>query len=419
MPHAMRLSSMEVYAKASLILVALTLFATENLIHYPVALMSLIGLAQMMLRPRDCLNQPARALMILFCLIWLPMVFASAGAYEPDRSAETTILYLHFLPAAYFVLSACRDAAVFRLVTSGTAILLIFVGFDAFAQLIWHVDLFGYPYDDGILKGVFYPKQRLGLFLAVFAPVYVDATVRWCRHFPRLWLLLVPLVVVILMSLKRTAWIMLFVGMSAYVALYLQHHQLRFRNLRVLPIVVVIATAILTVVLNPRLQDRIYMSSGIFSNDPATVEQATAYRVSLWQTGYAMFADNWLVGVGPRGYRYAYAKYASEDDFWVARNGLGQTHPHLLILEVAAETGVLGLVGLMCFYTYLGREFLMRRPRQGIPIWLLCAVVAWFPLNAHLAFYGSYWSTLIWLLVPLGLAGGTGDPTQPLESVSR
>ena len=417
MPHPMRTPDIEVYAKASLILVALTLFATENLVHYPVALMSLLGIAQMIVRPRECLTGPATVLIILFCLIWIPMLFASAGAYDLARATETSILYLHFLPAAYFVLGACRVIAVFRLVTAGTAILLIFVGFDAFVQLIWRVDLFGYPYDDGILKGVFYPKQRLGLFLAVLAPVYIDAIVRWCRHFPRLWLLLVPIVIVILMSLKRSAWIMLFVGMSAYLVLFLQHHQLQIHKLRLLPIVVVIATAIVTVVANPTLQDRLYISSGIFSNDPVTTEEATAHRVSLWKTGYTMFVDNWFVGVGPRGYRYAYANYARDDDFWLNRNGGGQTHPHLLLLEVAVETGVLGLVGLFSFYAQLGRELLARRS-QGIPVWLLCAAIAWFPLNAHLAFYGSYWSTLMWLLVPIGLAAGEDEATDQIDTES-
>lgn len=417
MPHALQQFSVEVYAKASLILAALTLFATENLVHYPVALMSLLGLGQMILRPKDCLAGPARALAILFCLIWIPMLFASAGAYEIDRAAKTSILYLHFLPAAYFVYYACRQTAVFNLVSAGTAILLIFVGFDAFVQLIWRVDLFGYPYDDGILRGVFHPKQRLGLFLAVFAPLYVDAIVRWCRQFPRLWLILVPIVIVILMSLKRSAWVMLFIGMAAYLVLFLQHRQLRLHNLRLIPIVVVVATAIMTVVLNPTLQDRLYISSGIISGDPAITEEATAHRYSLWRTGYAMFADNWLNGVGPRGYRYAYANYAAEDDFWLDRNGAGQTHPHLLLLEVAAETGVLGIVGLMFFYAQLGREFFARRAHE-IPVWLLCAAVAWFPLNVHLAFYGSYWSTLIWLLIPIGLAGGAVEKTDRIETDS-
>ena len=65
-----------VYAKAALILISFALFATENYVHYPVALMSLLGLAQIAWRPRDCLTGQARTLLIVFGLIWIPMLIA-------------------------------------------------------------------------------------------------------------------------------------------------------------------------------------------------------------------------------------------------------------------------------------------------------------------------------------------------------
>jgi len=407
-----RVSSLVIYAKAALILISFALFSTENYVHYPVALMSLLGLAQIAWRPRDCLTGQARTLLIVFGLIWIPMLIASFDAVNFQRSAETTARYLHFLPAAYFVFSACRHADVLRLVTAGTAVLVIFAGFDAFAQLIWHVNLFGYPYDGEILKGVFHPKQRLGLFLAVFAPLYVDAVIRWCRSLPRTWFLLLPIIIVILMSLKRTAWIMLFVGMAGYLLLHLRINRQRIRDLPILPIAIVLAVAVTTVLFNPTLKQRLQSSAGVFSTDAVEVEEATANRLSLWRTGTSMLADNWIAGIGPRSFRYAYAAYADEDDFWLQRNGVGQTHPHLFFLEVAIETGLLGIVGLIGVTFLLGREMLRAPSRIGLPVWLLCALVAWFPLNAHMAFYGSYWSTLAWLLIPLGLAEVRTKPVE-------
>ena len=98
------------------------------------------------------------------------------------------------------------------------------------------------------------------------------------------------------------------------------------------------------------------------------------------------------------------------------RNGVGQTHPHMLFLEVAIETGILGIAGLIGVLFLLCHEMLKPQSRFELPVWLLCALVAWFPLNAHLAFYGSYWSTLAWLLIPAGLAA---VPTKPVEEYAR
>ena len=222
-----------------------------------------------------------------------------------------------------------------------------------------------------------------------------------------LWLLLIPVVIVMLMSLKRSAWVMFFVAVFAYFALVLRQSRMELTSLRFTAGAVatsVLIVGVLTVSLSSVVQSRFATSLGIMSGDPETVAEATAYRVPLWRTGYAMFKDNWFVGVGPRGYRRAYSEYAANADFWIARNGIGQTHPHLLALEVGAETGVLGLLGLLGFYAVLGFKLVNNMSSSRVPVWLLCALTAWFPLNSHLAFYGSYWSTLVWLLVPIGLA---------------
>jgi len=410
-PQKKFLSDMDVYAKASLILLTLALFATENLVHYPVALMSLLGLVQMVVDRRKHWDTVSRFLFALFGMIWFPMLVASIATYEIGREMETSILYLHFLPAAYFVLHACRDAAVSRLVTAGTVAFVGFVVLDALVQLTLQSNLLGYPYDGSVLKGLFYPKQRLGLFLAVFSPLYLDLIVRWRHRMPYLWMLLIPIVVIMLMSLKRSAWVMISVTVVAYFALFLRHERMKLTGFHFSSVAVAAATLImvgvLTVSLSPVVQNRLSTTLGILSGDSETVAEATAYRVPLWRTAYIMFKDNWLVGVGPRGYRHAYVDYAADTDFWVARNGIGQTHPHLLVLEVAAETGVLGLLGLLGFYATLGYKVINNTSWSRVPVWLLCALTAWFPLNTHLAFYGSYWSTLVWLLIPIGLALGS------------
>ena len=407
------------YAQAALILAAFALFATENLVHYPVALMSLLGMWQMVRAPRALFEPAARALLLLFALVWLPMLCALPDASDPARTTKTVLLYLHLLPATYFLMRACARPAVFSLVTQGVVVLVVFVGLDAFAQLIWRENLFGYPYDGRILKGVFHPKQRLGLFLAVFAPLCIVVVRHWSREFPRLWLLYVPLLIVLLMSLKRSAWVMLAAGLGGYCVLRRDPSATPRprRGVRVLQFAVIVVVVAGTVVLNPALRVQFGTVAGLFSGDAAQFDRASSYRLTLWRTGAAMFQDHWVNGVGPRGYRHAYREYAAADDFWLARQGSGQTHPHLLVLEVAAETGTIGLLGLAAFYALLIGHLRRLRAHPGA-VWLLCAAVAWLPINAHLAFYGSYWSTLVWMLIGVGcgaLAYGSLSPRIPAD----
>ena len=141
----------------------------------------------------------------------------------------------------------------------------------------------------------------------------------------------------------------------------------------------------------------------MFSTDFATADIATSHRLSLWKTGLAVARAHWLNGVGPRGYRTVYRDFAEADDFWINRGKTGQTHPHLMALEISVETGAVGLIGYGAVLFLLVRNIWRRRTRDpASAVCLMVVLVAWFPLNAHLAFYGSYWSTIVWIMIALG-----------------
>lgn len=387
-----------------LVSVTLALFTTEHLVHYPIGIMSVLGVIGL-IRHKSWWQQPAaKHLLVVFCAVWLPMLVASFDAVAAERSWKTTLLYIHFLPAAFYLVELGERAHVLRLITHIAAVLILVAALDAFTQLIWGYDWFGYPYENGILKGVFYPKQRLGLFLAVFVCVYIDVLRQWCHRFPGLWIVLVPVVIVLLMTLKRSAWLMFVAGVAIYflIALASQHGLAWRRRLLQGGVIAIVVT--LAVAANPTLRQQVQTTAGIFSGESAAIDEATSYRWSLWRTGANMFADNWLNGVGPRGYRHAYVHYAPADDFWIARSGGGQTHPHWQLLEIGVESGLLGLLGFAFAYALLLYCLFSARRAIDAPVWLMAALVAWLPLNAHLAFYGSYWSSLSWLMLGLGFA---------------
>ena len=83
---------------------------------------------------------------------------------------------------------------------------MIFCCVDALLQYFTGSDVFGYPYDGQILKGLFYPKQRLGIILAVFSPLYFEAVRQLSQRNRFVWLLMIPLIVVLMLTLKRSAW---------------------------------------------------------------------------------------------------------------------------------------------------------------------------------------------------------------------
>lgn len=389
---------------AALVVLAFALLGTEHLVHYALALLTLGGAVACARAPHALWRDAdLRRCSLAFLALWLPMLASLPDAVNPAHASKTALAYLHFWPAALAIVIALRHAGLRRLVFAGVAAVIAFWLADAVLQLITGRDLFGHPPAGKMLTGAFYPKQRLGLVLAVATPLYCLATAALARRWPLAWLLLLPLFLVILLSLKRTAWIMLAVSLAGL--LWLACARRGGGPCRaMLALLLILAFAIGgAIALDPALRARVAETAGLASGDFATMDRASSYRLTLWRTGWRMFEAHPLNGIGPRGYRHAYADYAPPEDFWFERGG-GQTHPHLMLLEVALETGLIGLIGYACFlWLVLARLRQAADDRQAA--WAISALAAAFPFNAHLAFYGSYWSSLTWLAAAVAMAG--------------
>jgi O-antigen ligase len=391
-------------ALASLLVVlSFALLCTEHAFHYSIALLMLAGLAGLARSPRALVTDPAlRTFSAAFLCLWLPMLASLPDAVNPAHAGKTALAYLHFWPAGLCIVLACRAPRLRCWLLTGVALVIGFWLADALLQLATGRNLFGHPPAGDILTGAFYPKQRLGLVLAVLTPVYFLGVTWLARRQPLAWLLLLPLFLVILLSLKRSAWIMLAVSLAGLLWLSCTRPQgglCRAMLGLLLSLALMVGGAL---AVDPALRQRVADTAGLVSGDFAAMDRASSYRLTLWRTGWRIFEAHPINGVGPRGYRYAYADHAPADDFWLLRGG-GQTHPHQMLLEVGVETGLIGVAGYLAFLGLL-LQLLRRATDETQAVWAIAALAAAFPLNAHLALYGSYWSSLVWLLVALACA---------------
>ena len=387
-----------------LVAAALLLLSTETLSLVPQIMMAALGLYHVSRNPGAIFRDKAiRVLALLFLCLWLPQLASLIGAVNLERSAKIALLYpLYLFCGIFIVRELARPGNLSRLSLALLAV-VIFWCVDGLIQYATGANLLGYPYQDGMLSGMFYPKLRLGIILAVLVPVALE-TVRNVNRdslFP--WLLLIPFTVVVLLSGRRSAWLMLIIGLSAYLPLVVLSLSSRARYIITGALCVAVLLVGTVYFKSPDINRRIVLLTGMLGSE-YQAERATSMRTPIWHTAYNMFQDNWLNGVGPRGFRYAYRTYADEDNYFVRRGQEGQTHPHMVFLEIAVETGVIGLAGFILFYVTMLRYWWRGRHSTINGAWTAALLAGTFPLNAHLAFYGSYWSGFLWLLIACTLA---------------
>ena len=399
-----------------LIAATLALFATETLFNVTFWLMGFMGLYLSLKAPRTLWREPGlRHAGWLFLCVWVPQMLALPDAANFGRSLETVAAYPHFFFAAVYVLHALQDRQTRERLNTAIAIIITFWIADALLQYATGVNLLGYPYQPGQLTGMFYPKISLGHLLAVLAPVYFETVRQHSGNRPWLWLLAALLLfAVVLLSGRRVAWLMAGISFCGYLLYLYRIHALSLRA-----ITLVLATGVLgggaLLATNTIIAHRSATLLGLFSGNARAMDQATAHRLPLWGTALRIASNHWINGVGPRGFRYVFREYADPDNFYLRGGRDGQTHPHQLVLEVATETGGIGLIGLICFW-WLFIAASWRRLRAAPPgaPWLIAVLVAWWPLNAHMAFYGSYWSSVSWwVLLPLLALPGTSPLPPP------
>jgi len=400
-----------------LVLAPLLLLPVGRTAELPLVLMAGAGLV-LGLRRRIDWSAPAVWLApALFACYWVPALLSTAAAVAPAKTWSTVAVTLRFLPFAVFVAWALRDAAQWPRLLASAGVIIALWALDAWLQALTGWSLGG-PAERERISGVFGAGNlKLGPTLAVLAPfVLLAARTRWGGR--GLAVAMALLALPILLAGSRAAWLAYAIVLLAV----LWRHTRDARRFLWSGAALALAAAALFAAAwhgSLRLDARVERSLLVLHGTEQAIDQASAGRVRIWRTAAAMIRAQPLTGVGVRGFRYAYPRYAAADDAFVdTSSDTGAAHAHQIVLEVLSETG---LVGLMC---WLGGVWLAlrgwrraasaARERAFAPGLALLAMC--FPLNTHLAFYSAWWGLLFWWLLALYCAALASSPAVPARA---
>lgn len=187
----------------------------------------------------------------------------------------------------------------------------------------------------------------------------------------------------LLMTYSRGAWLSLFAVLAGYGAL---------RSRRLLFWVALFLAAVL--LLDATIAER--LASSFEARDTSS-----SMRVALWESTIAMILEHPLLGVGWGAYWQVYPLY----DFFIQNDAVKIVHAHNMYLNIAAETGVFGLLAfLSCLFGHVHLAFTDASRRaspflSGLALGagLALAVLAVGGLTDYVLFNTSV-SMLFWLL---------------------
>ena len=349
---------------------------------------------------------------LLFLCFWLPMALSSFDSYLPRKSWVQSLAALRFLAAALAMAALLHASSARWRVLRWTAYLLVFWAADGFIQLLFGSDLFGIGMHPDRLNALFIKKyQFYGPTLAMLSPLLLEYA---RREWPAwAWAVAFTLILgAVMISGMRSGWLSMGIVLATYGLLMLQrdNRELR-RSMLTIPVLAILVTAV-SYFASPLFKERIEVTRAVYEGTGAAIDYASSERVPIFTTAIEMYRHHPVNGVGVRAFPRAYLEYAADGDIHVVKSGgrSGATHAHNVVLEVMADTGTIGLLGLVLGFVIAARTWRNMQPaqRQDAFPFVLAAGLILFPLNSHFAVYGTYTSSLVWFL--LGLWAATLRP---------
>lgn len=364
---------------------------------------------------RQRIRQVSAIVIPIFLCFWIPMILSSFDSYMPNKSWISSIAALRFLAATLSMSILLRaDSARWRVVR-WTSFLLIFWAVDGFVQLIFGSDLFGVAMNPDRLNAMFVQKyQFFGPTLAMLSPLLLEHARRnWPAPF---WVAAFTLTLgAVLIAGMRAGWLTMGLVLVVYAWLMFRRENRKLRKVSLTIPVLVATTIIGSYLVSPLFQARLEQSMTITEGTEAAVIAASNRRVPIFKTSLTMFEAHPVNGVGVRAFPKAYMDYAAEDDIHIRLSGgkSGATHAHNLVLEVMSDTGSIGLIGMIAGFLLVLQFWLQMTPArrtEAFPYALSLALIL-FPFNSHFALFGTYMSSMIWVVFGLWASCIDNKPT--------
>ncbi len=398
-----------------LVWMVLALLPIGRVSELPLLVGAVWALLLLLRNGRQTLALPGvRLALLLFACYWLPALISALDAVAPAKTWNQVAGQLRFGLFAVFVAATVRTPAQWQWLLRASALLILLWLLDAWLQALTGHSLAGEMTSDR-LSGIFGADNlKLGGVIAALSPWLLAWTQ---RGFGFTGTLLVGLLLagVILLAGARAAWLVYAIVLMGWLWLNLLSGHPR-RALSVIAGLLLLGGVLGygAWLASPTFAERIDRTMLLVAGESDAVEHALSGRVSIWRTALAMAKAHPVNGVGVRGFRDDYADHAEADDRWM--QGEQAAHPHQLVLELATETGVIGLSFWLLAAVLLFAVWRRAGPAIRAEAWvpMLALVAMTFPLNTHYAFYSSWWGLFFWWQLALAVAAlHLQDTAQP------
>ena len=365
----------------------------SRLAELPILVLSITGLFALF-KQWSLLKNSAqfKILTVVFSAYFAMTLFSATDSYWQQKSLQVAFSSLRFYLSAIALIIYIKPEHKIWIIKI-LSVVAIFWSIDALIQYFIGVDLLGLKSYAGRLNGIFGEHHvKLGPVLALLLPM-VMIGLKQHKTIIR-WLSVFIIALTILLSGTRSAWLMM-----GFILLAYWFHQVKQRRFQLLLKASLAGIVMLLSLwfISADFQQRIERSMNIFNGSEAGLDFALADRLPIWKTAWNMFEQHPINGIGAHAFRKAYPDYAPTDDVWQQQGGVGM-HAHHWLLEILAETGLIGLI-IFSFALIKLLVFIKNNNRDDYSwAYFMALIAAFLPIASTYSLFASFWSICLWFI---------------------
>lgn len=378
--------------------------AVGSVTRQAIWLLALLGLPLALFNGRRLWQQILwRRWLFWWSLFAIPALLSMFDAVDAERGWRTVVRLVSYLlmGAVLFHWSLPRAQQPRFLLLCGAVLSLLLI--DGILQFLLGFNLGGEPLYEDIRYG-----QRVtgflgvdyGWVIAALSPFLLEAARLAGRRGWWFWWVVPLALLAVLLSGSRASALLMVVGWVLYLGMLWVRFGRKVVQPLLLPLLVSALVAASAVALDADLAQRWEDALGIFAADANRLNAALSLRPELWSAAWSVFEEHWINGVGLRSFGEVAAPSLS------AVEGLPDKpqgwSPHLAVLEVAVNLGVIGVLAYVVFYVSL-LNWLWRAPTLVLAPGL-SAALAFFPLGSTLPLFSMRVASVSWLCLAMALS---------------
>lgn len=278
---------------------------------------------------------------ILFVIFCVYLIIRSLFTINVDVSIKSILFYFRFVVFSLMIYLTLKNYPNF--IKHFSVIFLItinFILFDSIIQYLFGKDIFGISSGHPVrISGPFGDELILGSYLSRFSPFLLFFFYNTKKPLSLLFMITFLLgFFVTILSAERTS--------TFYYIISILFFLLYAKKVYKTKIFAILALIITVVFFNHFGEQKKRLFTEAFKNSQdATVWISTMHDAHL-RTSLNMFLQNPIFGVGPKMFRFhcSEKKYEIKNPPNLRSNELRcSTHPHNLLVQIMAETGLIGL----------------------------------------------------------------------------